>query len=201
VTHTQPDVRQALRDADWEKLLPGLLAYAAACLRRAGWAAGRDEEASKMSVEQVVNHAVELCLDGTRAWDSSAVDLPGLLRGIIRSLVSSERKKYVRARTVTNSETVERHAGVADSSEDEIVEEEGREAILALVESCAAGDADLLALHGAILDGHLKRDDIAAALGWNVDRVTAARIKLQRRLLKKAPEAFADVCEKQRRIS
>lgn len=199
MTHTQPDVRQALRDADWEKLLPGLLAYAAACLRRAGWAAGRDEEASKMSVEQVVNHAVELCLDGTRTWDSSAVDLPGLLRGIIRSSVSSERKKYVRAKTITSSEMVERHSGLADSSEDEIVEEEGREKILALFATCIDGDADLQALHDAILDGHVKRDDIAAALGWNVDRVTAARIKLQRRLLKKAPDELSGA--KQRRIS
>ena len=137
-----------------------------------------------MSVEQVVNNAVELCLDGTRTWDPSAVDLPGLLRGIIRSSVSSERKKYVRARTFTNSETVERHAGLADSTEDEIVEEEGRERILSLFASCIEGDGDLQALHDTILDGHLKRDDIAAALGWNVDRVTAARIKLQRRVLK-----------------
>jgi hypothetical protein len=201
VTEDQPDVRQALRDADWEKLLPGLLAYASHCLRRAGWAAGHDDEPSKMSVEQVVNTAVEHCLDGTRRWDPSAVDLGGLLRGIIRSITSSERKKYVRAKTLTSSDAVDGCMIVADSREDTLLEEEGRRELLASVENALEGDADLQALYLAILDGHTKRDDIAAALDWDVDRVTAARIKLQRRLVRHAPEKFAGAREKHRRIS
>ena len=89
------DLRMALREANWEAILPGLVAYAATRLRRVGWAAGRDVQPGRLSVEDLVNRAVETCLDGTRHWDPSAVDLPGFLRGVIRSLTSSEKKKTV----------------------------------------------------------------------------------------------------------
>lgn len=151
-----------------------------------------------MSVEQLVQTAVEHCLDGTRAWDPDAVDLGGLLRGVIRSLTSSEKKKDVRARTFA-SDDMEQYFEVADSAETEIVAEEGRKEILAMVEVCVADDPDLRALYDAIVDGNTKREDLAAALGWKADRVTAARIKLQRRLLRHAPEAFE--AARQRRSS
>lgn len=188
-------LREALRKADWEALLPGLLAYAAARLRRVGWAAGRDTEASRLSVEQVVNSAVEACLDGTRTWDPAAVDLPGFLRGVIRSLTSSAKKSAVRSKTHAQAD-FDGILPLAVSPEDDAVEEEGRIAILASLESAVADDADLRALTAAILDGATKREDIAAALGWSADRVTAARIKLQRRLIKHAPHLF----ERRRRI-
>jgi hypothetical protein len=202
LSHAKPtDLRSALRDADWEELLPSLLVYAARRLRRAGWAAGRDEEASKMSVEQLVQTAVQHCLDGTRRWDSSAVDLPGLLRGVIRSLTSSERKKFVRTKTLTSSETIECRADTVDSPEDDVIEEESRAEFLRVVEACTSGDPDLEALYLAIVDGNTKREDIAAALAWDADRVTAARMKLQRRLVREAPALFVPVVERGRRMS
>ncbi len=204
-------LRAALREADWEKLLPGLIAYAAGRLRRVGWAAGRDVEPSKLSVEQLVNSAVLGCLDGSRRWDPEAVDLAGFLRGVIRSLASSEKKKAVRAKTdargdlslgsLGSSGSLNGDASVdagaqliriQDSAESELVREEGRRAILRSIEACIDGDDDLRALyHIVIEEGATKRDEIARLLGWSPSRVTAARIKLQRRLVRHAPDTFS----------
>jgi hypothetical protein len=203
-------LRQALRDADWEAILPGLFGYAANRLRRVGWAAGRDEEPSKLSVEQLVNMAVEACLDGSRAWNPATVDFPGFLRGVIRSLTSSEKKSAVRSKTHAQSD-FERIVPLAPSPEDEAIEEEGRKNILGTIERAIGGDADLRAIYEAILDGAVKREEIAASLGWSVDRVSAARIKLQRRLVRlsavagseasTSPTPFAPALEKRRRTS
>lgn len=179
---TESDLRSALREADWEALLPSLLAYAARRLRRAGWASGRDEEPSRMSVEQLVNTAVEHCLDGTRTWDASNVDLAGFLRGVIRSLTSSERKKHVRAPRVMSDDSLAYEPSPRGDPERDAIEEERRAALLARFEGATADDPDLRALYLTILDGVTKRDDLAAALGWTPERVSAARIKLQRRL-------------------
>lgn len=187
-------LQQALQKADWEALLPGLLTYAAARLRRVGWASGRDTEPSRLSVEQLVNSAVEACLDGSRTWNPDAVDLPGFLRGVIRSLTSAAKKSAVRSKTHAQAD-FEGLVPLAASPEDDAVEEEGRVAVLASLEAAVADDPELKALCGAILDGATKREDLAAALDWRADRVTAARIKLQRRLLKHAPHLF----EKRRR--
>lgn len=194
-------IERGLRDADWERLLPQLAAYAARRLRRAGWASGYDAEPSKMSVEQLINTSIELALDGTRKWDPSAVDLPGLLRGIIRSITSSERKKFVRSRTTTNSEIVEHHPGLFDSAEDEALAEEERVLLLQTLAAATADDPDLVLLYTTILEGTTKREAIAETLGWSVARVTAARIKLQRRLVRQAPEQFEAVRDGRRRSS
>jgi len=168
-----------------------------------GWAAGRDVEPSKLSVEQLVNTAVESALDGTRNWDPNAVDLPGFLRGIIRSLTSSEKKKAVRSKTHAQSDfdRLPIIGLVVASPEDDAMEEEGRRAILTSIADAVSDDADLRALYAAILDGATKREDLAETLGWSSDRVIAARIKLQRRLVRRDPQTFAPALEKRRRTS
>lgn len=207
-------LRAALGEADWEKLLPGLIAYAAGRLRRVGWAAGRDVEPSKLSVEQLVNSAVLGCLDGSRRWDPEAVDLAGFLRGVIRSLASSEKKKAVRAKTDARGDLTLGSVGgmngdasgaqlirIQDSAESELVREEGRRAILRSIEACIDGDDDLRALYRVVIEeGATKRDEIARLLGWSPSRVTAARIKLQRRLVRHAPDTFSPPrCDGERR--
>jgi hypothetical protein len=198
MSHEKSALREALEQADWEALLPGLLAYAAQRLRRVGWGAGRDIEPSKMSVVELVNTAVESCLSGVRVWNREAVDLPGFLRGVIRSLTSSEKKKAVRSKTDVRPD-FDRLMPLEESPEDEVIEEENRAALLASIAECTKDDPDLVALYRVILEGSIKREEIAGALGWSVDRVTAARIKLQRRLVRHEPERFQSVREKQRR--
>ena len=100
---------------------------------------------------------------------------------------------------VTNDSTIdldEARAASATSDPapsvlDAMEEEEGTRAICATVEACLKGDETLELLYLAILDGNVKREAIAEALGWSVDEVTAARNKLQRRLVAQFPAKFA----------
>jgi hypothetical protein len=194
-------LHRALRDVDWEALLPKLFAYARRRLRRMGWASGRDTEASKMSVEQLVNTAIERCLDGSRTWDPKAVDLEGFLRGAIRSVASSEKEKSVgRSKHDEAATALSRDEALIGSREDAQVEEEDRRALLEAVAACA-DEPDLRAYLDAVLDGNVKREEIAEALGWTGERVSAARIKLQRRLVRSFPETFAAVRDGRRRAS
>jgi hypothetical protein len=82
------DLREALRDADWESLLPNLLAYAKRRLRRAGWLSG-----------ELVNTAVERCLDGkvlasVLGW--SEARLSAARRRLWKKLVRAKRKRRAR---------------------------------------------------------------------------------------------------------
>jgi DNA-directed RNA polymerase specialized sigma24 family protein len=198
VSAKPPDLREAMRSANWEELMPQLWTYALHRLRRVGWAGGSFQESGKMSADDLVQTAIRSCLDGTRGWDPSAVDLRGLLCGIIRSLTSSERKKYVRAKTVTSTEATEIHSGSSDSAEDDIVAEENRREVEEAFAACTADDLDLDTLWKTILDGHTKREDIARELGWPLTRVDVARKKLQRRVARLDPQRFGDVVTRRR---
>lgn len=204
VTVPSPTLLKALREADWEKLLPRLAAYAEQCLRRAGWASGRDSEPDRISVMDVVNTAIERSCDGRRKWnETNPPELVAFLCGVIRSLVSDERKMFKRERTLADVEAIDAavdSAALPGSADDDEAENDGRSAICFAVESCTKGDEMLELFHLAVLDGKTKREDIAAALGWSVDQVSAARTKLQRRLIKRFPEEFA-AAKKKRRTS
>jgi hypothetical protein len=189
-----------MSDANWEQLLPRLVAYADQCLRRVGWADGHDQEPSPMSVKQAINIAIERCLDGSRRWnDDDPPEFGAFLCGVIRSIISDERKKVRRSKLDFDEASV---AGAADPRSDGDGQsdgaDEGRTAICAAVEACTRDDEALESFYLAVLDGHTKREDIAAALGWTPDAVTAARVKLQRRLLKKFPQEFASAKARRR---
>lgn len=182
-------LRDALRTADWEALLPNLVAFASSALRRAGWKAGRDEEPSRMSVEQLVNTAIEHCLDGSRKWNPDAVDLPGFLRGVIRSLLSAAKRFDATHRVLAASDAdIERAAAPDGSPEEELLAEERQRELLDGFEDCIRGDPELLALYAVILEGTTKREEIAAALGWSADRVSVVKKKLQRRFLRRGSQ-------------
>jgi hypothetical protein len=192
------DLDRAIRDATWESLLPRLAAYAETRLRRVGWAAGKDQQPSGASVKEVVNIAIERCLDGQRKTFTAADDLETFLRGVIRSVVSDTKKGAVRGKATPTED-----AGLNTSSDeplaDEILAENGRSDILAAAAACAEGDPALETLYLTVLEGYVKRDDLAEVLGWSAAEVTAARNKLQRRLLAEWPALFSKY--KQRRPS
>jgi hypothetical protein len=194
------DLRTALREADWEALLPGLTAYAARRLRLVGWPEGRDEEPSAMSVQEVINIAIERCLDGSRSWDEGdPPELGAFLCGVIKSITSTERKKWVRTKTAPVEDAGHNDPDDAASATELLEEDEGRKILAAEVAACTEGDEELGLLYLAIQEGALKRDDIAAALGWTPARVSAARVKLQRCLLRAFPEKYA--AYKKRRVA
>jgi hypothetical protein len=193
-----PSLLKALADADWERLLPRLASYAERSLRRVGWAQGKDREPNRMSVMEAVNEGVQRALDGRRRWnDDSPPELEAFLCGVIRSLVSDERKAFRRDKTVLDGET-------ADAAPDPTPLRDGDESdgeddvrpICVAVEACARGDEDLELFRLAVLEGSPKREAVAAVLDWPPERVSAARTKLQRRLTARFPEEFASAKKK-----
>jgi DNA-directed RNA polymerase specialized sigma24 family protein len=191
---TNRDVRAALREADWEALLPRLVGYAERRLRRVGWIVGKDEEPSPVSVEDVINDAIDRCLTGSRTWNTDdPPELGAFLCGVIRSITSISRKKQKRSKTTSVEDIGVEAADPAPSIESVMSDagDEGRGAVRAAVEACVKGDDKLESLYLAIIDGNLKREEIASTLGWTPDEVTAARNKLQRRLVAQFPAQFA----------
>jgi hypothetical protein len=188
------DVRSALREADWDALLPRLVAYAERRIRRVGWIIGKDEEPSAMSVEEVINDAIDRCLTGSRTWGvDDPPELGAFLCGVIRSITSISRKKLKRNRTDSVEDRGVEPADPTPSIESILSDEddEGRRAVRAAVEACVKGDDKLESLYLAIIGGDVKREAIASTLGWSPDEVTAARNKLQRRLVAQFPAMFA----------
>lgn len=182
---------------DWKTMLPRLAVYARIRLRRLGWAEGRDEEPSAMSAKKLVNMAIERFFDDRRAWNPDAVDFETFMRGVIRSIASSELKKVLRQQEAQAAEAAEPEQ---QASPEALLgrEEEDRE-LVALVDRCVADDEELQLLWLAIQDGVIKRDAIAETLGWTPARVTTARIRFNRRLARAAPTRFASAIEGHRR--
>jgi hypothetical protein len=194
VEGTKRELRAALREADWEALLPRLVAYTERRLRQVGWIAGNDEEPSAVSVEEVINDAIDRCLAGSRTWnDDDPPELGALLCGVIRSITSISRKKKKRNKTDSLEDTAVETADPSPSIESTLsdADDEGRCAVRAAVEACVKGDEKLESLYLAIVDGNLKREEIATALGWTPEEVSAARNKLQRRLMAQFPAQFS----------
>jgi DNA-directed RNA polymerase specialized sigma24 family protein len=185
----------ALRDADWAELLPRLTAYATYRLWRVGWAEGRDAAPATAQVQDVVNEAIDRCLTGDRKWNP-AVNLETFLRGVVKSVISTAKKSDGRRKEQPLGADID---DVPAPPPDDCKGEEGRSAILDAAAACAQDDPDLSDLYVIVAseDGPTKREDLAEARGRSTDRVTAARVKLQRRLLSRYSELCQDA--KQRR--
>ena len=192
------DLIEAISTADLESMLPRLATYAEKRLNRVGWFSSATLQNHKMNPKELVDLAIERCLSGKRHWkkQSGSQDLESFLRGVIKSLVSSAVKADKRDQAKLDEEgDVDRVDAATDVDLESV-----RTEVVAAIESCASDDEDLLAFYFAVVDGHhTKREDIAAALGWDVTRVSAARVKLQRRLEKQYPDIFGDM--KKRRAS
>jgi hypothetical protein len=167
------DLRTALAEADWEKILPGLTAYAERKLCWRGWGI----RVSRPSGNDIVNQAIERCLSGDRQWsfDSQCDDLEVFLKGVMKSLVHSAKKSAARQKLnlfVDNPRPP--------------------------VATCADGDPDLEAYYVAVTEEET-RGDVASHLSWPSTRISAARTKLQRRLIVQFPALFCGL--KKRRAS
>jgi hypothetical protein len=184
------DLGAALHEADWDSLHPQLVAHAEWRLRRAGWAAGKDHEPSALAVGQVIDTAIERCLEGRRNWSDACPDLEAFLKGVIDSIVWTAKKATIRARVDPAPDVGVDLVGEGPSAEDTLAVEKGSSAIRDAFEECARGDAALEDLYLAILEGNVERDEIAKALGWTGEQVSAAKIKLRRRLQSRFPEMF-----------
>lgn len=188
------DLRAALREADWEALLPRLVDYTERRLRRLGWTVGEDKEPSVVSVREMIDEAIDRCLTGSRNWNADdPPELGAFLCGVIKSITWAAKKKQLRSKIDSLEGQHETTADPQPSVETVLADEQddGRRAVRAAFDECVKGDDKLELLYLAILDGNLKREEIATALDWSSDEVTAARIKLQRRLVAQFPGLFA----------
>jgi hypothetical protein len=185
------DLRAALRDADWTTLVERLATYAARRLRWAGWITDRKTAAHAMTPYELVNHAVDRCIEGRRHWykDAGYPSLESFLRWVIRSLLSTEVKADARDRAEFSADGHVEGRSEEPSPEDAVADRE-RTTVIAAVEASVDGDEDLEAFYWTVLDGHVRREDIAEKLNWTAERASAARVKLQRRLVAKHPELF-----------
>ncbi len=154
-----------------------------------------------MSVQQVIDTAIERCLEGRRHWnEAEPPELVAFLCGVIKSIVSDERKIVRRERSELDNEAVER-ARDPRICDDGMLEGATGEpsAVCEAIDACAKGDESLEFYCLAVKDGNTKRDSIAAALGWTPEAVSGARNKLQRRLCARFPAEFASA--KKRRMT
>jgi hypothetical protein len=192
------DLRTALAEADWEKILPGLTAYAERKLCWRGWGI----RVSRPSGNDIVNQAIERCLSGDRQWsfDSQCDDLEVFLKGVMKSLVHSAKKSAARQKLNLFVDNPRPPAVVVTSAVDPVVDDadDGDSEIMDAVATCADGDPDLEAYYVAVTEEET-RGDVASHLSWPSTRISAARTKLQRRLIVQFPALFCGL--KKRRAS
>lgn len=193
MSEDEHDLVDAIETADLEDLLPKLAVYAERRMSRVGWFTSAARESHRMDPRELVDLAIERCLSGKRHWKKSSkcLDLESFFRGVIKSLVSTAKKADSRSPVELSEEgDVDNVAGGPFTPQSEIA---------AAIEACASDDEELMAFYVTLLDGNTKREEIATALGWNVERVSRVRIKLQRRLETQYPALFGGM--KKRRAS
>lgn len=93
------DIEKLINEANWDKLMPELVNYADNLIRRYGWRGFSPRKgprgqllANDKNADDFSQEAIRRLLDGKRKWDPDKVDLLGVLKGIIKSIISSELK-------------------------------------------------------------------------------------------------------------
>ena len=162
----------ALEAVDWEGILPQLVAYAERRLLRLGLREGRTHRPSATEVKELVNEAILRCLDGRRKWDDAkSLELVPFLCGVIRSVAWEYKKDAARCDVIDDEMS-------APTNDAEI-----NDPRVGIIEELTKEDSDIEEVYLVIaVDGITRRDEIAHRLGWNPDKVSVVRKKIQRRV-------------------
>jgi len=93
------DIEKLINEANWDKLMPELVNYADNLIRRYGWRGFSPRKgprgqllANDKNADDFSQEAIRRLLDGRRKWNPDKVDLLGVLKGTIKSIISSEYK-------------------------------------------------------------------------------------------------------------
>lgn len=196
-----PDVREKLERADWERITLTLVRYALFKVRRLKWHTGdRESLPEGKTAEDLACEAIEKVVSGDRRWDpTTCPDLLRYLKGVVDSLVShlvvSEEHRRVRRMPQTDegqeveelltmadptAETAEHLVSVQVDLETRVVERLAAERFVDALFDQIAGDEELEAMVDILLRGIVKPKEIAAETGMNVERVYKLREKLDR---------------------
>ena len=163
------DSRRALREANWEEVLPQLVAYGQ-------WLVNRGRNIATIAVDDLINEAVQRVLDGRRTWRSDE-PLVQFLRGAMKSIAHQMFKARRYDRELTDDDELQ--ADVFENFSDG--ETDSR---LVDLDAAIEGDDELTDYCCAVMDLESpKREHIATHLGWPAERVSVASKKLKRRLL------------------
>lgn len=173
----RPTLSEALASADWETLLPLLVADALRRLRRPGHRRLREGLSPRAAAEELVQNAIASALSGRRVWPDD-LDLLTFLRGLLWSEVGHKARDLAKRPACVGLDQAADARVAASGPDDSLDAGRTRDAI----ERAIAGDEDMVALFGAMADGHRKRADLAEVLGWTVERVSATKVKINRRL-------------------
>lgn len=171
---------------DWNRTLRRLEAYAANRIRRLVRVLGT----SRVEPSELAQDAVDAYLSGARAFDESKCDLDCFLRGIVRSRISMIAKKFERGTDAqaTEDDVMERGALKGQGfrapygTERLAIQIEESVRFLDRLWDLCGTDFECVALVDAVMEGKTKREELAATLGWDPERVTTVRVRLQRKL-------------------
>jgi hypothetical protein len=183
--HDAPDTAAAaFARADWEALLPKLLARARRILSKLGWDEGKARRSGLLEERELVNEAIEACLTGARAWvagtGATEASLVTYLDVTMRSIAVNKRTSSDVAQVERAEKKLVKRADGRPTPERLLAARE----LLGAVDAAFEGDDDATAVRGALADGHVYGEELAATLGWSESRMWVVRRRMKRRLEK-----------------
>lgn len=173
-------VRSTLDSQDWEPVLKRLVAYAHRRLKQMNWnGVGGMSRPATPGGKDAWDFGMQAITDiftGTRRWDpETEPDLFLYLTSVVNSLISNELRRKANRAEQPLDEAVE---DLPDPCAELGIQDDFAWDFLASIE----GEPDLHRISECIVDGIIKRADIATHLGLTPIQVTNAGKRLVRRL-------------------
>lgn len=192
----EESVAKALNEADWEDMLPKLMAFSHRhmCFVLADFE--HKPVINSHDPESVTQEAIRRTVEGSRQWDPGKINLLEYLFGVIRSIIDCEMKKHCKvdfAKPILEDgrvshpaeKTADNEPNPRDLTEAVLIGERQR-AFLDAFFPTIEDDDELSAILLALLEGHIKPKDIFKQTG-----IPAARVSELKRKLRDKMEAFA----------
>ena len=176
------DVLRRLNEADWDQIYPELVLYAKFRLEPISWLGGHPPGGTQ--AEDLVQEAIESLFIGRRTWDvAKHPNLVGVLKGIIKSLVSHQTK----AKDNQTRQALSEDAGVDGWGHDALSNNPSPEESLVFKEQIAQMESQLeddeeAGLVFLYLLENAKSQKIAEELGMPVTKVYVITRRVRRKL-------------------
>lgn len=175
-----------LREADWKRIYPSLVAYARNLLLALPSVRAGGLLPQSMHPEDVAQKAIHLVFEGKRQWDPVAEPDLGryLAFSVVRSLISNAVQSVGHTRRVEGGDPpdLDLYSG---SSHDPLVlaaSGECKEVLRTIVEQATADDEHLAAIQMGLEDG-MRSAEIAEFFSIEVSEVYTLTRKFRRRIL------------------
>ena len=174
-----------LREADWERISPSLVAYA----RNRFWelpsvrAGGLLPQG--MRPEDIAQKAIRLVFEGKRQWDPVAEPDLGryLAFSVVRSLISNAVQSVGHTRRVEGGDPpdLDAYSGSSHDPSVLVASDECKEVLRTIVEQATVDDERLATIQMGLEDG-MRSAEIAELLSIEISEVYTLTRKLRRRI-------------------